>query len=645
MDERTFHRAVISLKNFPRMVGIIGGEPTLHPEFSSFVEFYAAHVGDERRNDRGRDAILDFARYRAEYLSDMTVKRGLWTSLGSKYYEHFELIQEVFDYQCINDHINPGLHQALLISRKSLNISDDLWVDLRNNCWIQNLWSATITPKGAFFCEVAGALDMLFDGPGGWPIESDWWKRTPDDFGQQLKWCELCSAPLSVPRRRVDEKMNDVSKDNLERLIEIDSPSVRQNRIIVFDETTYSPDKYKSAPSSEWYLPDMDNQLRVSDTNKSLFMKKLEGVVVCVGLSHHLEVSLPYNVGHFDRLVVVTSPEDTKTQELVNRLGATLVISSGYKKDGAPFNKGAMLNEGLKALAFDDWVLFLDADIVLPPTLRTDLEKLVLNPGCLYYTARNNIPAGFGKDDVLNLVNHWDRIMSLPAGNPDDNRMPWGYFQLFNVQAHALREKGRELCCNTFISAGAVDNNFQNLWPWSKKKPLPVERRQFNVLHLSHGGLGKQWCTCAISSQCRWWFIGLLTPAELITVNQLSTKAEAICIARIDTGDKAILRLPKDHGGRFQVPGWSHHGRYRQAFHGGLFSRSYKIPHDHITYNRVVVHSEFGCEYSGWGFGHVKWENNRQGCCWNGQMIEPTEFELSEIRCLSDNDTKYLVNF
>ena len=60
---------------------------------------------------------------------------------------------------------------------------DEVWLPLRDKCWVQNEWSASITPKGAFFCEIAAALDMLFDGPGGWKIEPGWWRRTPEEFG------------------------------------------------------------------------------------------------------------------------------------------------------------------------------------------------------------------------------------------------------------------------------------------------------------------------------------------------------------------------------------------------------------------------------------------------------------------------------
>ena len=34
-----------------------------------------------------------------------------------------------------------------------------------DNCWIQSQWSASITPKGGFFCEGAASLDYLYSIP------------------------------------------------------------------------------------------------------------------------------------------------------------------------------------------------------------------------------------------------------------------------------------------------------------------------------------------------------------------------------------------------------------------------------------------------------------------------------------------------
>ena len=68
-------------------------------------------------------------------------------------------------------------HGPVLVSVKDY-IKDDFnfWYFV-DHCWMQNLWYASVNPKGAFFCEVAAAMDVTFNGPGGWPIEPGWWKK------------------------------------------------------------------------------------------------------------------------------------------------------------------------------------------------------------------------------------------------------------------------------------------------------------------------------------------------------------------------------------------------------------------------------------------------------------------------------------
>ena len=101
---------------------------------------------------------------------------------------------------------------------------------MRDACWMQNEWSATITPKGAFFCEIAGALDMLFDGPGGWEIEPGWWKRKPSEFGEQMNWCEICGFALKTFMRDAKEEVDDVSPTLYEMLKKVDSPRMKKGK-------------------------------------------------------------------------------------------------------------------------------------------------------------------------------------------------------------------------------------------------------------------------------------------------------------------------------------------------------------------------------------------------------------------------------
>lgn len=245
MNFETFKRAVDSMEGFDGVVGLIGGEPTLHPEFERFALYMQEKFGKQMETAipyPQKDFIHEIHRreFGAEKLrtkpdGSYFMKKygaGLWSNMSGTYRKHYELIQDTFAVQYLNDHINPSYHQPGLFSRKDLGISDEAWIPMRDKCWIQNTWSATITPKGAFFCEVAGALDMLFNGPGGWKIEPGWWKRTPEEFGDQLHWCEICGFALEGTfTRDSQEEMDDVSPTLYQMLRQLESPKLKAGKI------------------------------------------------------------------------------------------------------------------------------------------------------------------------------------------------------------------------------------------------------------------------------------------------------------------------------------------------------------------------------------------------------------------------------
>ncbi|MBQ9361204.1 MAG: hypothetical protein IJT96_09245 [Lachnospiraceae bacterium] len=255
MDFQTFKRAVDSMEGYEGTVGMMGGEPTLHPEFERFAEYLASKY-PKKSGEKNLIAPTDtFMRnlkleersrteaYEEEAGTNERVKGpGLWSSLVSNYAKHYETIQDTFIYQCVNDHTESSFHQPVMVTRKDLGIPDEEWYPMRDRCWMQMNWSASVTPKGAFFCEIAAALDMLFDGPGGWPIEPGWWKRTPDEFGDQLKWCEWCGLALETRSRDANEGPDDVSPTFLERLKTLNSPKLKRGLVRVYHKDEANDD-------------------------------------------------------------------------------------------------------------------------------------------------------------------------------------------------------------------------------------------------------------------------------------------------------------------------------------------------------------------------------------------------------------------
>ncbi len=49
MNLETFKKAVDSLVDYPGMVGIMGGEPTIHPKFDMLIKYYATKIGVQNK--------------------------------------------------------------------------------------------------------------------------------------------------------------------------------------------------------------------------------------------------------------------------------------------------------------------------------------------------------------------------------------------------------------------------------------------------------------------------------------------------------------------------------------------------------------------------------------------------------------------
>jgi len=380
MDFETFKRAVDSLDGFQGSWNLMGGEPTLHPEFERFVRYLASKF--PKKKDPLVMPQKDFIRaiHRGEVanyrLLEDGEKRlnvigpGLCSNMGASYRKHYELINDVMCSQILNDHVNPCYHQPALVTRKELGISDDEWPDIRDACWLQNQWSAGITPKGAFFCEIAGVLDMLLDGPGGWPIEPGWWKRTPEEFGDQLHWCELCGFCLNTFSRDSAEEIDDMTPSWYERLKALDSPKLKSGRynIIEIKNGTITEECKREKKFFSSVMPYYEHyEDRFSAANSALFIKKF---------------------------TVASIP------------------------DGPGF--GVALNKLLAEA--DDWLVLHSANAELAEDFAEQIGRYVLNPGTMHY---------------IDLSKSNDTRFVANAGSETA-----GYAALFNKNALSLREFG-----------------------------------------------------------------------------------------------------------------------------------------------------------------------------------------------------------
>ncbi len=226
-----FINALDSMKGFPKMIGFMGGEPLLHPAFEEFCSLAL------ERFDRSQ--------------------LGLWTCFPEGLERYNKVIVKTFKHVFVNDHSRQDIYHApILVGIEDYVKEPKEMFYYINHCWLQNSWSASINPNGAFFCEVAAAMSLAFrdiEDKKAWPIEPGWWWRTPKDFKEQIEtYCSRCGMSLSFSRRLSTDGRDDISEKNLERLRRT-SPKIKERQYVVGETCiTNNPEPMAAYKDTEW---------------------------------------------------------------------------------------------------------------------------------------------------------------------------------------------------------------------------------------------------------------------------------------------------------------------------------------------------------------------------------------------------------
>ena len=186
---------------------------------------------------------------------------------------------------------------------------------------------------------------------------------------------------------------------------------------------------------------------------------KIEALIVCINYSDFLKVTLPNNRHLFDKLVIVTDTKDKETHKTCEFYNVQCIKTDVFYRDSIVPNKALGINEGLKHLSMDGWVIQLDADIWLPPMTRDVLNRLPLNKDSIY-----------GIDRMMcNSFKDWHKFISLrqltgihegwiylhlhhfPIGQRivqyhGDGYMPIGYFQMWHPKKSNIHSYPVEIC-------------------------------------------------------------------------------------------------------------------------------------------------------------------------------------------------------
>lgn len=206
----------------------------------------------------------------------------------------------------------------------------------------------------------------------------------------------------------------------------------------------------------------------------------MKALTTCVEFDDFLALTLPRNARHFEEVMVITAPRDQKTPEVVKAVpNARLFVTDAFyrppptfkksaitKEDPAQplYNRGLAIEEGLDILGRQGWIVFWDADIVMPEQM--ELAKIEI--GNLYSCRRRQCPH---PENWTGQMDNWSNYPIVA-----DTELA-GYFQLFHAADPVL--KTRPWYSINWRHCAYSDSEFQDRWPPHRKQWLP-----FDVLHL-----------------------------------------------------------------------------------------------------------------------------------------------------------------
>jgi hypothetical protein len=202
MPVEAYREALKSLKGFPGVVGLFGGNPCLHPQFEDLCQILEDEFPDKDQ-------------------------RGLWSN---RLYGHGTTCRRVFSPQHSNLNVHgvqkayeeirwdwpeanpvglkePSMHGPLFGALKDVGYTEaEMWAAV-GNCPINQNWSAciTYTPGSVrdkvrgYFCEIAATqAEISGEWYAGIPVYPGWWVGHMEKYKHQVDFhCRHCLVPMS----------------------------------------------------------------------------------------------------------------------------------------------------------------------------------------------------------------------------------------------------------------------------------------------------------------------------------------------------------------------------------------------------------------------------------------------------------------
>jgi hypothetical protein len=138
-----------------------------------------------------------------------------------------------------------------------------------------------------------------------------------------------------------------------------------------------------------------------------MVIKNVQVIVICVNYSDFLSITYRKNINFFERenYHVITTKEDSDTINLCEELKINYTFYNYFYKNSSFFNKSGAINNmqiKLHDKYPDDWILLLDADIILPNNFEEMYNSNCKDKTALYSLERKDYEH---QEDYKNLKN------------------------------------------------------------------------------------------------------------------------------------------------------------------------------------------------------------------------------------------------
>lgn len=214
-----FREAVESVREWPGVVALFGGNPCSHPQFPELCRILAEVIPEQHRRGLWSNDLLRHGQVAYE---------TFWPNGRFNLNAHgvpaaaMRIKESLIGNLIMDSDIKQSQHAPILVDYRDLGLTEGQWLMSRESCDINQKWSGAIVERDgkpyAYFCEVAAALDGVRGQNNGFPAVPNWWRYSMDSidgvvFRSQVKNCcdKGCGVPLRLSSRLDKDETYDYS--------------------------------------------------------------------------------------------------------------------------------------------------------------------------------------------------------------------------------------------------------------------------------------------------------------------------------------------------------------------------------------------------------------------------------------------------